>query len=137
VLTVTCIPPFNGLKQTKAPEDVLPAIRKPPATSRLRVSSSALFVGLVFTAYGQEINTVMLFLLHYYILIVKPLILLSVKKECKQSFMADKKVFSTRIDQDRIKDLKHLAVDAEKSLGSLLEEAIEDLLKKYAEKVKK
>lgn len=63
--------------------------------------------------------------------------MLSVKKECKQFFMADKKVFSTRIDQDRIKDLKHLAVDAEKSLGSLLEEAIEDLLKKYAEKVKK
>jgi hypothetical protein len=131
------IPPFNSLRKTKGPEDVLPAIRKPPVTSRLRVSSSALFVDSVFTAYGLEINTVMLSLLHYYILIVKPLILLSVKKECKQSFMADKKVFSTRIDHDRIKDLKHLAVDAEKSLGSLLEEAIEDLLKKYAEKVKK
>ena len=45
--------------------------------------------------------------------------------------MADKKVFSTRLDDDKIKALKHLAVDEEKSLGTLLEEAIEDLLKKY------
>ena len=51
--------------------------------------------------------------------------------------MGDKKVFSTRVDQGRIKDLKHLAVDADKSLGRLLEEAIEDLLKKYEKKAKK
>jgi hypothetical protein len=76
-------------------------------------------------------------LLYYYILTVKLLILLSVKKEYRQSFMAEKKVFSTRIDQDRIKDLKHLAVDADKSLGNLLKEAIEDLLKKYEKKAKK
>lgn len=48
--------------------------------------------------------------------------------------MGDKKIFSTRIDQDRIKDLKHLAVDTGKSLGFLLEEAIEELLKKYEKK---
>lgn len=48
--------------------------------------------------------------------------------------MGDKKVLSTRIDQDRIKELKHLAVDVDKSLGALLEEAIEDLVKKYKEK---
>ncbi len=48
--------------------------------------------------------------------------------------MGDKKVFSTRIDQDRIKDLKHLAVDTGKSLGVLLEEAIKDLVKKYKKK---
>ena len=51
--------------------------------------------------------------------------------------MGKKKVFSTRVDEDRIKDLKHLAVDAEKSLGNLLEEAIHDLIKKYEKKVKK
>ncbi|MBW1690829.1 MAG: ribbon-helix-helix protein, CopG family [Deltaproteobacteria bacterium] len=45
--------------------------------------------------------------------------------------MGEKKIFSTRIDEDRIKALKHLAVDADKSLGALLEEAISDLLKKY------
>ena len=50
--------------------------------------------------------------------------------------MGKKKVFSTRVDEDRIKELKHLAVDTDKSLGILLEEAIADLLKKY-EKSKK
>lgn len=43
----------------------------------------------------------------------------------------DKQVFSTRIEPSVIKALKHLAVDLNKSLGSLLEEAIRDLLKKY------
>ena len=51
--------------------------------------------------------------------------------------MGEKKVFSTRLDDDRIKDLKHLAVDSGRSLGNLLEEAIEDLIKKYEKKAKK
>jgi len=51
--------------------------------------------------------------------------------------MSDKKIFSTRVDGDRIKDLKHLAVDTDKSLGKLLEEAIQDIVKKYAKKLKK
>jgi predicted transcriptional regulator len=46
--------------------------------------------------------------------------------------MAAKKTFSTRIDDRLLKALKHLAVDAERSLGALLEEAIEDLLRKHA-----
>ncbi|MEW6673434.1 MAG: ribbon-helix-helix domain-containing protein [Thermodesulfobacteriota bacterium] len=50
--------------------------------------------------------------------------------------MAEKKIFSTRIDDDRIKQLKHLAVDTDKSLGKLLEEAIADLVKKYEKKAK-
>ena len=45
--------------------------------------------------------------------------------------MGQKKIFSTRLDSDRIKALKHLAVDVEKSLGVLLEEAILDLFRKY------
>ena len=45
--------------------------------------------------------------------------------------MTDKKVFSTRIDVEQIKKLKHLAVDTERSLGDLLEEAIADLTQKY------
>ena len=45
--------------------------------------------------------------------------------------MIEKKTFSTRIDEDKLKALKHLAVDLDKSLGVLLEEAIVDLLKKY------
>jgi predicted transcriptional regulator len=51
--------------------------------------------------------------------------------------MGEKKIFSTRVDEDRIKELKHLAVDTNKSLGNLLEEAIQDLLKKYEKKAKK
>ena len=45
--------------------------------------------------------------------------------------MGNKRTFSTRIDEDRLKGLKHLAVDTDKSLGKLLEEAIEDIIKKY------
>ena len=45
--------------------------------------------------------------------------------------MGEKKIFSTRVDDDRIKDLKHLAVDTDRSLGDLSAEAIEDLVKKY------
>lgn len=48
--------------------------------------------------------------------------------------MGQKKIFSTRLDSDRIKALKHLAVDMEKSLGVLLEEAIWDLCRKYGQK---
>ena len=51
--------------------------------------------------------------------------------------MGKKKIFSTRVDDDRIKDLKHLAVDTDKSLGTLLEEAIQDIVKKYEKKLKK
>ena len=36
-----------------------------------------------------------------------------------------------------MKKLKHLAVDEDESLGKLLEEAIEDLLKKYEKQKKK
>lgn len=51
--------------------------------------------------------------------------------------MDRKKVFSTRIGEERLKALKHLAVDADKSLGALLEEAIADLVKKYRTKLKR
>jgi hypothetical protein len=45
--------------------------------------------------------------------------------------MGNKKTFSTRIDAGRLKALKHLAVDEDKSIGLLLEEAIDELVKKY------
>ena len=50
--------------------------------------------------------------------------------------MGQKKTFSTRIDEDRLKALKHLAVDLDKSLGFLLEEAIKDFLNKHKRKKK-
>jgi len=49
--------------------------------------------------------------------------------------MGNKKVFSTSIDLNAIKELKHLAVDTDKSLGRLLEEAIRDLVEKYEKKL--
>ena len=45
--------------------------------------------------------------------------------------MGKKKTFSTRVDDESIKALKHLAVDTDKSLGMLLEEAIAELIKLY------
>ena len=45
--------------------------------------------------------------------------------------MSNKKTFSTRIYAERLKALKHLAVDEDKSIGVLLEEAIDELIKKY------
>jgi predicted transcriptional regulator len=46
--------------------------------------------------------------------------------------MGQKRTFSTRIDDELLKALKHLAVDTDKSLGELLEEAIRELMRKYA-----
>ena len=51
--------------------------------------------------------------------------------------MGEKKIFSTRVNSDRIKELKHLAVDTDKSLGRLLEEAIKDICRKYDKQLKK
>ena len=62
-----------------------------------------------------------------------------VNLELKKNFMygismGQKKVFSTRVDEDRIKELKHLAVDTDRSLGDLLEEAIKDIVAKIKKK---
>ena len=46
--------------------------------------------------------------------------------------MGQKRTFSTRIDDELLKALKHLAVDTDKSLGDLLEEAIVELIRKYS-----
>ena len=50
-----------------------------------------------------------------------------------------RKSLSTRIENDLQKKIKKLAIDLEKPLNDLLEEAIQDLLKKYEknEKVSK
>lgn len=51
--------------------------------------------------------------------------------------MAERKMFATRVDSKFLKDLKHLSVDEEVSISELLEEAMQDLLKKYKKKAKK
>lgn len=48
----------------------------------------------------------------------------------------ERAVFSTRMNPEHIKKLKHLAVDLNQSLNALIEEAIDDLLNKYQGKKK-
>ena len=48
-----------------------------------------------------------------------------------------RKNITTSLEIDLIKKIKHLAVDEDKLLNELLEEAIRDLLKKYEKKAKK
>lgn len=48
-----------------------------------------------------------------------------------------RKNLSTRIENDLQKEIKKLAIDLEKPLNDLLEEAIQDLLKKYDRQDKK
>jgi hypothetical protein len=48
-----------------------------------------------------------------------------------------RKPFTTTIKEDALKDVKKLAIDLDRSVNDLLEEAIEWLLKKYEKKSKK
>jgi hypothetical protein len=45
--------------------------------------------------------------------------------------MSKRKMYNTTIDADLIKEIKILAAQLEKRQNDLLEEAIQDLLKKY------
>jgi len=47
-----------------------------------------------------------------------------------------RKMFTTRLSREAIKQLKILAAHQETSINHLLEEAIQDLLKKYERKQK-
>jgi predicted transcriptional regulator len=46
-------------------------------------------------------------------------------------YMAKRKMYNTTLDADLIRQIKILAAKLEKRQNDLLEEAIEDLLKKY------
>jgi len=45
--------------------------------------------------------------------------------------MSERKVFSTRLDEDKLKALKHIAVELDKGINDLLEEGIDYLIKRY------
>ena len=47
----------------------------------------------------------------------------------------NRKMFATPLDQDLLKELKHLAVEQNRRLNDLLEEAMRDLLRKYGRPV--
>jgi predicted DNA-binding protein len=46
----------------------------------------------------------------------------------------EKKQSGVRLNADVLKRLKHLSIDLERPFNALMEEAAEDLLKKYAKK---
>jgi len=45
-----------------------------------------------------------------------------------------RKQSGVRLDPELIKSLKHIAIDQDRSFNSLVEEAVEDILKKYKSK---
>ena len=49
---------------------------------------------------------------------------------------APKKTYGLRLDQTLMKELAHLAVDEDKWVNEMIEEAVRDLMKKYREKRK-
>jgi predicted transcriptional regulator len=49
----------------------------------------------------------------------------------------EKKMFSTRLNTEILKRAKKLAIDLDRPLNDVLEEAIRDILKKYKKKPKK
>ena len=51
--------------------------------------------------------------------------------------MSDRKPFTTSLDVKTLKDVKKLAIDLDKGVNDLLEEAMLDLLKKYTQKQQK
>jgi predicted transcriptional regulator len=48
-----------------------------------------------------------------------------------------RKPLSTKIENDLQKEIKKLAIDLERPLNDVLEEAIQDILKKYEKKTSK
>jgi hypothetical protein len=65
------------------------------------------------------------------------LFLIARKKSVLYIVSMARKPLSTRIENDLQKAIKKLAIDLEKPLNDLLEEAIQDLLKKYENKANK
>jgi predicted transcriptional regulator len=49
----------------------------------------------------------------------------------------EKKMFSTLLTNDLLKEFKKLAIDLERPINDILEEAMRDFLKKYEKKPKK
>ena len=47
-----------------------------------------------------------------------------------------KKNYGLRLDQGMMKELAHLAIDEDRWLNEMIEEAVRDLLKKYRDKRK-
>ncbi len=73
---------------------------------------------------------------YHVIMALSNLFLVELKKHVLYIPTMVRKSLSTRIEKDLQKEIKKLAIDLEKPLNDLLEEAIQDLLKKYEKKAK-
>lgn len=49
----------------------------------------------------------------------------------------EKKMFTTQVNNDLLKEFKKLAIDLERPMNDILEEAMKDFLKKHETKQKK
>jgi len=49
---------------------------------------------------------------------------------------SDRRPYGLRLDQDLMREIKHLAVDHDRAMNDLVEEALQDMLKKYKERRK-
>jgi predicted transcriptional regulator len=59
---------------------------------------------------------------------------LYVQRMAREKAEGQKKNYGLRLDQGLMRELSHLAVDEDRWLNELAEEAIRDLLKKYEKK---
>lgn len=110
-----------------------------PFNSKLPALDAQAFLGVlrehsILTLFIASFLTFFIFIFIILFLYILIFLLISIFLYCNNSYMPQKKTFSTRVDESRIKALKHLAVDTDKSLGVLLEEAIADLVRKYEKK---
>ena len=54
----------------------------------------------------------------------------------REKSLPGRKMYGLRLEQTLMRDLQHLAVDEDKWMNEMVEEAVRDLLKKYREKRK-
>jgi hypothetical protein len=54
----------------------------------------------------------------------------------REKSLAGRKNYGLRLHQELMRELSHLAVDEDRWVNELVEEAVKDLLKKYREKAK-
>ena len=81
-------------------------------------------VAVYISIYGYKYIVKTFFIAHFLVFVYKIL-------------MKDRKPFTTSLNIQLLKEIKKLAIDLDRSVNDLLEEAIEWLLKKYKQKSEK
>jgi hypothetical protein len=87
-------------------------------------------------AYGSENVRLLIYLYTYFRIIPNDFLLAYDCFEIYKDNMAQRERFTTTLDSELLEQLKILAIYEKCTTNKLLEEAIEDLLKKYKKKLK-